>query len=309
MKDDELLRRKELWGELRALGSANVHPQFLRDRGIYGGAQGIWVDKKRTATLSPDRQGVTVSILHTGRHYPDDLSDDGLIYHYPETGRPPGQDAAEIQATKNAAELDLPIFVVLPGRNGASRRSVQLGWVSDFDDESKQFLILFGDEAPEYEAPTDPASPFELFGVRNVSKTTVNARPGQQRFRFQVLARYGCKCAVCGITNVTLVKAAHICGKAQSGCDDWRNGIPLCSTHHDAFDAHLFAVESSTLAVVTMPGVRSLSIGIETSTLATIHERPHRDALDWRFQRTMARWNIHKDPGPVAGEALRADAH
>ncbi len=33
----------------------------------YGGAQGIWVDKKNTRHLSIDGQGVTVSILHTGR--------------------------------------------------------------------------------------------------------------------------------------------------------------------------------------------------------------------------------------------------
>jgi putative restriction endonuclease len=58
----------------------------LRSMRVYGGAQGIWVDKATTGTLSPDGQGITVSILHTGRHYPDDLSDDGLIYHYPTTG-------------------------------------------------------------------------------------------------------------------------------------------------------------------------------------------------------------------------------
>src|SRR5262249_52488857 len=55
------------------------------------------------------------SILHTGRHYPDDLSDDGVIYHYPTTKRPAGRDAAEVQATKNAAALSLPIFAILPG--------------------------------------------------------------------------------------------------------------------------------------------------------------------------------------------------
>jgi hypothetical protein len=50
-----------------------------RSMRMYGGAQGIWVDKVRTAPLSSDGQGVTVSIPHTGRHYPDDLSDGKII--------------------------------------------------------------------------------------------------------------------------------------------------------------------------------------------------------------------------------------
>jgi len=44
-----------------------------------------------------------------------------------------------------------------------------------------------------------------------------------------MLANYGCKCAVCVITHPSLMKAAHICGKADKGSDDWRNGLPFCS--------------------------------------------------------------------------------
>jgi len=51
------------------------------------------------------------------------------------------------------------------------------------------------------------------------------------------------------------MKAAHICGKAHNGSDDWRNGLPLCSTHHDAFDTHLFAIHPDSLIIETMPGV------------------------------------------------------
>jgi putative restriction endonuclease len=109
------------------LGGSNSDsdPGALRSTRVYGGAQGIWVDKTTTGTLSPDGHGITVSILHTGRHYPDDLSDDGLIYHYPTTHRPPGRDLAEVQATKNAATLSLPIFVILPGTDSAAKRSVR----------------------------------------------------------------------------------------------------------------------------------------------------------------------------------------
>src|SRR6516164_4344217 len=95
---DELARRFKLWEQI-AGDADNVDPSTLRSAFIYGGAQGIWVDKKTTGALATGGHGVTVSILHTGRHYPDDLSVDGLIYHYPTTQRPPGRDAAEIQAT------------------------------------------------------------------------------------------------------------------------------------------------------------------------------------------------------------------
>src|SRR5262249_4542280 len=160
--------------------------------------QGIWVDKKTTGTLA--RDGVTVSILHTGRHYPDDLSDDGVIYHYPTTNRSAGRDAAEVQATKNAAALSLPIFAILPGTRSASKRSIRLGWVVDFDDENRQFLILFGKDEPTYQSAPNADMPFSLTGGQAPGKTTAKTRPGQQRFRFQVIAKYGCKCAVCAIT-------------------------------------------------------------------------------------------------------------
>ena len=35
-------------------------------------------------------------------------AENGLIYHYPRTARPAARDAAEVEATKNAASLNLP---------------------------------------------------------------------------------------------------------------------------------------------------------------------------------------------------------
>jgi hypothetical protein len=106
---DELARRLKLWEQLSNGDTGNADPSVLHSARVYGGAQGVWYDKKTTGPLTMDGQGVTVGIMHTGRQYPDDLSDDGLIYHYPTTDRT-GRDAAEIQATKNAAALSLPIL-------------------------------------------------------------------------------------------------------------------------------------------------------------------------------------------------------
>jgi hypothetical protein len=55
-----------------------------------------------------------------------------------------------LDTTKNAANLNLPIFVILPGDTDRTRR-VRLGWVEDWDDEAALFLLLFGEVAPAYE--------------------------------------------------------------------------------------------------------------------------------------------------------------
>jgi putative restriction endonuclease len=154
----EVARRLDLWNTISHERLDDLEPKRLRDLGIYGGAQGIWVDKVHTASPETGPDGVTVAILHTGRHYADDLSDDGVIYHYPTTSRPAARDAAEVQATKNAMIHRIPIFVVLPGVNSKSRRSLKLGWVCDFDDSNRQFLMLFGDEHPPSYTKAETAS-------------------------------------------------------------------------------------------------------------------------------------------------------
>ena len=292
---DELRRRFGLWDSIKKVGSNSVSASTLRSTGVYGGAQGVWVDKARTGPISANGSGVTVGLLHTGRHYPDDVSEDGLIYHYPHTARPPSRDAAVVAATKNAAALNLPVFVILPGDTTHARR-VRLAWVEDWDDDAALFLVLFGDAAPTYAPPPDENAPFSLTDETPTRKAMVNVRPNQQVFRFQVLAQYGSKCAVCSITHLSLIKAAHLRGKREKGSDDWRNGIPLCSTHHDAFDAHLFAIHPDTLSIITAPEISPAAIGLDTVALAPKQKRPHRDALAWRFELTQSKWSSGLTP-------------
>ena len=83
-----------------------------------------------TSSVLPNIASVTVSILHTGEHYPDDISDNGVIYHYPETRRSAGRDRSEVDATKAAHDLGLPIFVVLNYPIKAELGLVRLAWVA-----------------------------------------------------------------------------------------------------------------------------------------------------------------------------------
>jgi putative restriction endonuclease len=312
----ERQRRQKLWQSLPS-EKDSLDPQLLRSLGIYGGAQGIWVDKAQTANAEIGPDGATVSILHTGRHYADDLSDHGLIYHYPKTLRPPSRDAAEVQATKNAMAAKLPIFVILPGVSSSSKRSIKLGWVSDFDDANRQFLVLFSEQLPSYSFAPAANADFALTTDSVRGKATIKTRPGQQRFRFQVLSQYGLKCAVCHITHPLLLTAAHICGKSQNGSDDWRNGLPLCPTHHQAFDSHLFAIEPDTYTIRCAPNLKPEQLGLAEETLRPTKQHPHSIALNWRWTEVQKRWGLtassERDAGPPpsAGQptsALRGEA-
>jgi hypothetical protein len=47
-------RRFALWQQLTALRPDELTAKFLRDLKIYGGAQGIWVDREVIGNISPD---------------------------------------------------------------------------------------------------------------------------------------------------------------------------------------------------------------------------------------------------------------
>ena len=120
---------------------------------------------------------------------------------------------------------------------------MRLGWVSDWDDEGSQFLITFGDTPPHFTQTSKQDDPFILIAKDDHGTTRAKTRKHQQAFRFNVLQQYGHKCAVCNIRLPQLLIAAHIRGKREKGSDDWRNGLPLCGTHHDAYDDHLFGFD------------------------------------------------------------------
>jgi hypothetical protein len=286
--DEERSRREQLWDA--ALNEPNpmaIPRGKVRELELYGGAQGIWVDLARTRGIGGAEHGVTISVLHTGKSYPDDLSEDGVIYHYPTTNRPPARDAGEVEATKNAARLSLPVFVIGPGTHHDTRR-IYKGWVEDWDDEARIFLVAFQEEPvpPKTEAQTDDDPRFILQDKSGASHTaTVAVRKGQAHFKFAVLKRYGNQCAVCEITHQRLIDAAHLCPKREKGSDDARNGLPLCANHHRALDAGLYGIDPATRQLVTKSTGPSLAdLRITVTSLQHLSQLPHNDALQhlWR---------------------------
>jgi len=147
----ERRRRMELWEQLKAMGDDAFAPSLLNDLRVFYGGRGIWVHQDVTRAIGGNMNGVTVGLLHTGSAYADDLHHDGVIYHYPQT-EVSGRDASEIEATKAAMWLHLPVFVVSYPHRKASTRHVHLGWVDGFDDAERWFLVSFGQEP----SPADP---------------------------------------------------------------------------------------------------------------------------------------------------------
>jgi putative restriction endonuclease len=73
---------------------------------------------------------------------------------------------------------------------------------------------------------------------------------------------------------------------------DWRNGFPLCATHHDAFDCHLFCIDPSDHTVQCKPGINAGDIGLRDLKLIPLKNAPHVDALRWRWNEAQRAWKI-----------------
>jgi hypothetical protein len=232
-----------------------------------------------------------MALLHTEASYPDDLAEDGMLYHYPITERAAARDLAEVNSTKAAGKLGLPLFVITPGSHSSERR-IRFGWVEDWDDRARLSLISFGNIRPvAIQSDSDGEDlPFDLKSHSPRRRAEVDVRQGQHQFKFDVIKRYGPSCAVCGMDVMAVLDAAHLCSKEKQGCDDPRNGLVLCAIHHRALDAGLFAIDPNTTEFQFRPGGPSqTALRIQFPSLSHLPRRPHRAALEWLWNQ----WRSH----------------
>ena len=66
-----LLKRLDLWSYIQKLPDGDISKSAIRDLNIYKGQSGV----------CRDYSGTCISILNTGKHYPDDIFDGGVLYH------------------------------------------------------------------------------------------------------------------------------------------------------------------------------------------------------------------------------------
>ena len=90
--------------------------------------------------------------------------------------------------------------------------------------------------------------------------------------RPQVIELWGPACAACGLELSSIdgdyeVEVAHIQPVSEDGLDLTSNTLPLCRTHHWAFDRHLFSVDPATFCLQVTPPRK------KNPALATLHGR------------------------------------
>jgi len=279
---EEILWREAVWAEMQSHPLwPDLPPDFLRELKVYGGAAGIYSEMSRTRAISPN--GIAISVLHTGRHYADDVDDDGIIYHYPTTNRHASSDQSEIDSVKNAGKLGVPIFVII---QKGKYRQVRRAWVGDSDDLSRLFLLEFS-AVPQSQFVVEPDRR-ELFVPRIARPTTttqVMRRERSSRFKFEVLKMYGSKCVLSGLAVVEMLDGAHVIPVDKGGSDDPRNGLLLSASLHRALDANLWAVHPKTLNIETRAKGPSLDkMKIPISSLHGVLVLPHDEALEFRYE-------------------------
>ncbi|WP_162237496.1 HNH endonuclease [Arthrobacter sp. Leaf234] len=278
----ERARRARMWEELRAKGGpTEVRPQLVNELGFHSGQRGIYADKTRTVSVvSP--AGIALTFLHTGTSYDDELTETGVVYHFPQTKDKP-RDRSEIEAARAAFTFGMPVFVNTTAERGT--KTVYRGYIEDFSDDLKALLVTFtNDELLPNSAVEDPFSTTDdsLNGAAQALRAT---RPNQKRFAFAVLARYKERCAVCPTAVPGLVQAAHLVPKKNKGSDDARNGLAICANHHLALDRGYWGINPQTLAIeVSRKGPGASQLGITVQTLHHLPARPHKNALEqaWR---------------------------
>ena len=124
-------------------------------------------------------------------------------------------------------------------------------------------------------------SPEALISERSFTLSSTKARLRDGGFRESVIYLHGHQCQVCGIELQELIEAANIVPVASDGVDHPANGIPLCPTHHSAFDRHLFAFDPADQSVVFKDGLNASKLGI---TKAKLVANVSTEALKMRYE-------------------------
>ena len=156
--------------------------------------------------------------------------------------------------------------------------------VTDWDDTQAVFLVEFGAQ-PSLEARNDlPEDPFG--GKHRRQRRSGSALLRDNRFRFRVLKGYGSHCGACDLQDERLIQAAHIVPVSAGGADVPTNGIPLCPTHHFAFDSRKvpLTIEPDTLNWILLDGQPLSSLSITRLSLLHLNATPSFAAIQWHFE-------------------------
>lgn len=264
--DRERKRRVDCWRALTknskqssdTIEQLGIRPKHT-GQGIYRGAEA----QKLAA------QGVTMSLLDLGDKYADTFDDVGGVYFYPRTRRAGSRDANEIEATKNARALGLPLFLVT---SDGKQSQARLAEVVDWDDEREIFYLSFLGVKPKIEM---------LMGKRGVANKIIKSR---SHAIFSTIRTFGRCCAVCGVSRMEMLRIVPVQGASvRSG-----RTFVMCLNHARAYEERLFAIDPSDLRIHCRSDTSLTELGLTRSSLAHLHEVPERKVLNAAFERFKA---------------------
>jgi len=100
-------------------------------------------------------------------------------------------------------------------------------------------------------------TPRDLEEERKRVERSVPDRPGQHRFRTELIKVYGSRCAISGCEVDDALEAAHIHPHTGPNSDDLGNGIVLRADLHRLFDRNLIGINPHNLKVVVRRSMKN----------------------------------------------------
>lgn len=107
--------------------------------------------------------------------------------------------------------------------------------------------------------PRDPEGLFDPGSLRDERRRALASkvlRPGQDRFREELMRAYEGRCTITGCDVPDALDAAHIIPYCGPRSDHVRNGLLLRLDLHALFDAHLLSIDPEELIVLVSDGLR-----------------------------------------------------
>ena len=269
---EEIKNREKLWENLSKNPDGKVPVSELSKVNLP-------IDRKGAFSPRDSGLGERVSrrILITDTQYKEIIEEGGLNYKSSKTGK---QRQDEIEGMISAMDYQVPIFVIIGNKDDKESRKVKIGLVREYDKREEAFLVDVFDQWPNQEelvfkSEDEDETEFDPYSKdTNRNVTPIETRPGQAKFRFYVVKRYGAKCAVCEVALKEILEAAHIVPKSEDGVDDSRNGLILCANHHRMFDSNLFAIDTH-YKLDYWKGYNKDNLMIKVENLSRSPDMPH----------------------------------
>lgn len=140
----------------------------------------------------------------------------------------------------------------------------QGGWLRGSDPNAEQWVSGLGNDlkaASEKLIDEGYFDPTDAKDERDRKLREIVQRRGQPKFRDDLIAAYGGRCAVTGCDVLQALEAAHISPYLGERSNHVSNGLLLRADIHTLFDLGLFAIEPSTLKVKISDSLKVTSVG------------------------------------------------